>query len=112
LSVFLYKDCILRQLSRYFIITTQHPNDPSQLFSIFPVQPFNTANMQFYTIVSLFLAGTAYALPATSANGYEACPSGGLFGNPQCCSLNLVGVLSGDCRARKFTPNMFNIDSC
>ncbi|ENH62321.1 Trihydrophobin [Fusarium oxysporum f. sp. cubense race 1] len=61
--------------------------------------------MQFYTIVSLFLASTAYALPTTSANGYEACPSGGLFGNPQCCSLNLVGVLSGDCRAPTKTPN-------
>ncbi|KAG7413024.1 hypothetical protein LZL87_010426 [Fusarium oxysporum] len=61
--------------------------------------------MQFYTIVSLVLAGTAYALPATSANGYEACPSGGLFGNPQCCSLNLVGVLSGECRAPTKTPN-------
>ncbi|KAI1035106.1 hypothetical protein LB503_011672 [Fusarium chuoi] len=59
--------------------------------------------MQFYTIVSLFLAGTAFATPATSSNGYEACPSGGLFGNPQCCSLNLVGVLSGDCRAREST---------
>ncbi|KAH7265659.1 fungal hydrophobin-domain-containing protein [Fusarium redolens] len=60
--------------------------------------------MQFYTIVSIFLAGTAYALPATSPNGYEACPSGGLFGNPQCCSLNLVGVLSGDCRSPTETP--------
>ncbi|KAF5980118.1 fungal hydrophobin [Fusarium bulbicola] len=61
--------------------------------------------MQFYTIISLFLAGTAYAAPATSSNGYEACPSGGLFGNPQCCSLNLVGVLSGDCRSPTKSPN-------
>jgi hypothetical protein len=112
LSIFLYKDCILRQLSEYFTIFTQHPNNPSQLTSIFTNRLFNTATMQFYTIVSLFLAGTAYALPATSPNGYEACPSGGLFGNPQCCSLNLVGVLSGDCRSRELIRDMRISNSC
>ncbi|KAF9770230.1 hypothetical protein IL306_012252 [Fusarium sp. DS 682] len=59
--------------------------------------------MQFYAIASLFLAGTAFALPAASAN-YEACPSGGLFGNPQCCGVNLVGVISIDCRSPTETP--------
>ncbi|KAF5694411.1 hydrophobin precursor [Fusarium globosum] len=60
--------------------------------------------MQFYTIVSLFLAGTAFAAPATSSNGYQACPSG-LYGNPQCCSFTIGGVVSSDCRAPTKTPN-------
>ncbi|SPJ88921.1 related to trihydrophobin precursor [Fusarium torulosum] len=59
--------------------------------------------MQFYAIVSLFLAGTAYAMPAT-APGYDACPDGGLFGNPQCCDVDLIGVLSAECRSPTKTP--------
>ncbi|KAF5966683.1 hydrophobin precursor [Fusarium coicis] len=61
--------------------------------------------MQFYAIASLFLAGTAFAAPATSPNGYDACPDGGLIGTPQCCSLDLVGVLSGECSSPSKTPN-------
>nr|RBR00902.1 hypothetical protein FVER53263_01576 [Fusarium verticillioides] len=61
--------------------------------------------MQFYAIASVFLAGTAFAAPATSPNGYDACPDGGLIGTPQCCSLDLVGVLSGECSSPSKTPN-------
>ncbi|KAF4437395.1 hypothetical protein F53441_13072 [Fusarium austroafricanum] len=59
--------------------------------------------MQFYTVASLFLASTAFAVPAKSP-GYDPCPSGGFFGNPECCDANLVGVFSINCRSPTKTP--------
>ncbi|KAF5024583.1 hypothetical protein F66182_3346 [Fusarium sp. NRRL 66182] len=60
--------------------------------------------MQFFTVISLFLAGAASAMPTVSAADYDACPEGGLFGNPQCCGVDLISLLAFDCRSPVETP--------
>ncbi|KAH6605432.1 hypothetical protein Trco_007139 [Trichoderma cornu-damae] len=63
--------------------------------------------MQFLAIASLFLA-TAFAAPSMDSHGHGVarrhdnalCPSG-LYSNPQCCNLDVLGVAGIDCVPRK-----------
>ncbi|KAM9883129.1 cerato-ulmin [Verticillium dahliae] len=52
----------------------------------------------FTAIVALF-AGLAMATPATLDTRGSVCS--GLYGNPQCCATDVLGVASLDCQNRK-----------
>ncbi|KAH7230400.1 hypothetical protein MRS44_016071 [Fusarium solani] len=59
--------------------------------------------MKFFSVLSLLFAG-ASAMPAAAVADYDACPDGGLFGNPQCCGVDLLNIISVDCRSPVEVP--------
>ncbi|CRK35134.1 hypothetical protein BN1723_014958 [Verticillium longisporum] len=56
----------------------------------------------FTAIVTLF-AGLAMATPATLDTRGSVCS--GLYGNPQCCATDVLGVASLDCQNPKSANN-------
>jgi hypothetical protein len=67
--------------------------------------------MQFLTIATLFFA-TAFAAPSMDNHGhgvarrqgFEFCPPGLLYQNPQCCDIDILGIADLDCVVRKQNP--------
>ncbi|KAL7894568.1 hydrophobin [Trichoderma sp. SZMC 28014] len=59
--------------------------------------------MKFFTAAALF-AATAIAGPVeVRTEGGSICPAG-LFGNPQCCGSQLLGIIGLDCEVPGETP--------
>lgn len=59
--------------------------------------------MQF-TIASLF-AAVAMAGPLAARNDNYSCSVAGVIdGQPQCCAVNVLGLLALDCQNRKISP--------
>ncbi|KJK83510.1 hypothetical protein H634G_01639 [Metarhizium anisopliae BRIP 53293] len=59
--------------------------------------------MKFLAVAAL-LAGAAIAAPTSNTGGGLACPPG-LYSNPQCCALNLLGIAGLDCQSPGSTPH-------
>ncbi|KAI1091189.1 hydrophobin precursor [Rostrohypoxylon terebratum] len=61
--------------------------------------------MQFTTLLVTFMASAVLATPGYNADGsYFAC-NPGLYSNPQCCSVDVLGVADLNCASPSRAPS-------